>query len=44
LGLGVAVGVISGVYIWKPSYDNHFKEKAQALKEEADKKKESTTV
>jgi len=38
LGLVISVGVIGGLYIWKP-YVAYFKERANSLKEEADAKK-----
>jgi len=41
LGLGVAIGVVGGIYIWKPNYDKYFKDRAIQIKEEAEIKKNS---
>lgn len=44
LGLGVSIGVLGGIYIWKPVVDKYFKDKAHQLKEEAEQTKDSSKV
>jgi len=36
LGLALFTGVLSGVYIFKPGFDNFWREKAERIKREAE--------
>jgi len=42
LGLVVSLGIISGIYIWKPVFDRSIKDKAKQIADEAREKKQSS--
>jgi len=44
LGLVVGLGIISGIYIWKPVFDKNIKDKAKSIAEEAREKKKSDSA
>jgi len=38
LGLAVGLGVISGIYIWKPQFEEYWKKQAEDLKKKSELK------